>query len=28
MHPEVPETKILDNPYQCTDFRSTETHGG
>ena len=28
MHPEVPETKLLDNPYQYTDFRSAETHGG
>jgi 5-methylthioadenosine/S-adenosylhomocysteine deaminase len=28
MHPDVPETKILDNPYQYTDFRSAETHGG
>jgi 5-methylthioadenosine/S-adenosylhomocysteine deaminase len=28
MHPEIPETKILDNPYQYTDFRSAETHGG
>ena len=28
MHPEIPETKILDNPYQYTDFRSGETHGG
>jgi 5-methylthioadenosine/S-adenosylhomocysteine deaminase len=28
MHPEVPETEILDNPYQYTDFRSSETHGG
>ena len=28
MHPEVPKTKILDNPYQYTDFRSAETHGG
>ena len=24
MHPEVPETKMLDNPYQYTDF-STDT---
>ena len=28
MHPEVPETQILDNPYQYTDFSSSETHGG
>lgn len=26
MHPEVPETKILDNPYQYTDYRSSRTH--
>lgn len=26
MHPEVPETKILDNPYQYTEYRSAETH--
>lgn len=26
MNPEIPETKILDNPYQYTDFRSDETH--
>ena len=28
MHPEVPETKLIYNPYQYTDFRSAETHGG
>jgi urease alpha subunit len=28
MHPEVPETTILDNPYQYTDFSSAETRGG
>jgi 5-methylthioadenosine/S-adenosylhomocysteine deaminase len=28
MHPEVPETQILDNPYQYTDFRTAQTHGG
>ena len=27
MHPEIPETKILDNPYQYTEFRSADTHG-
>ena len=27
MHPEIPETKILDNPYQYTEFRSSATHG-
>ena len=26
MHPEVPETKILDNPYQYTEYRSADTH--
>ena len=26
MHPEVPETKILDNPYQYTEYRSDATH--
>jgi cytosine/adenosine deaminase-related metal-dependent hydrolase len=26
MNPEVPETKILDNPYQYTEYRSTTTH--
>ncbi|HET6652529.1 MAG TPA: amidohydrolase family protein [Nocardioides sp.] len=26
MHPEVPETKMLDNPYQYTEFRSSDTH--
>jgi len=28
MNPEVPETKILDNPYQYTEFRSADTHRG
>ncbi|MGH1551337.1 hypothetical protein ACRAWF_01420 [Streptomyces sp. L7] len=27
MNPDVPETKILDNPYTYTDYRSTSTHG-
>jgi cytosine/adenosine deaminase-related metal-dependent hydrolase len=27
MNPDIPETKILDNPYQYTDFRSATTHG-
>ncbi|MFF3562445.1 amidohydrolase family protein [Streptomyces sp. NPDC002574] len=27
MNPDVPETKILDNPYQYTDYRSGSTHG-
>jgi cytosine/adenosine deaminase-related metal-dependent hydrolase len=26
MNPDVPETKILDNPYTYTDFRSATTH--
>jgi cytosine/adenosine deaminase-related metal-dependent hydrolase len=26
MNPDVPETKILDNPYQYTDYRSATTH--
>jgi hypothetical protein len=26
MNPEIPETKILDNPYTYTDFRSESTH--
>jgi 5-methylthioadenosine/S-adenosylhomocysteine deaminase len=28
MHPEVPETELLDNPYQYTDFHSSETRRG
>jgi 5-methylthioadenosine/S-adenosylhomocysteine deaminase len=28
MDPDVPETKILDNPYTYTDYRSASTHGG
>jgi cytosine/adenosine deaminase-related metal-dependent hydrolase len=28
MHPEIPQTTILDNPYQYTQFRSAKTHGG
>ena len=27
MNPEVPATKILDNPYTYTDYRSGSTHG-
>jgi 5-methylthioadenosine/S-adenosylhomocysteine deaminase len=27
MNPEVPETKVLDNPYTYTDYRSASTHG-
>jgi cytosine/adenosine deaminase-related metal-dependent hydrolase len=26
MNPDVPETKILDNPYTYTDYRSAATH--
>ncbi|WP_410597540.1 amidohydrolase family protein [Amycolatopsis sp. lyj-23] len=28
MNPDVPETKVLDNPYTYTDYRSDRTHGG
>ncbi|MFF3877460.1 hypothetical protein [Streptomyces sp. NPDC001978] len=28
MNPDVPETKILDNPYTYTDYPSGSTHGG
>jgi hypothetical protein len=27
MNPDVPETKILDNPYMYTDYSSAATHG-
>jgi cytosine/adenosine deaminase-related metal-dependent hydrolase len=27
MNPDVPESKVLDNPYQYTDFASGSTHG-
>lgn len=26
MNPEIPETKILDNPYTYTEFRTADTH--
>ncbi len=26
MNPEIPETKVLDNPYMYTDFRTAATH--
>jgi 5-methylthioadenosine/S-adenosylhomocysteine deaminase len=26
MNPDVPETKILDNPYTYTGYRSASTH--
>ena len=28
MNPDVPATKILDNPYTYTDFRTASTHSG
>ncbi|MEU1180109.1 amidohydrolase family protein [Streptomyces sp. NPDC005820] len=28
MNPDIPETKVLDNPYTYTDYRSATTHGG
>jgi cytosine/adenosine deaminase-related metal-dependent hydrolase len=28
MNPDIPETKILDNPYTYTDYRSSATHSG
>ncbi|MER7922886.1 amidohydrolase family protein [Streptomyces sp. NPDC096057] len=27
MNPDVPETKVLDNPYTYTEYRSSSTHG-
>jgi hypothetical protein len=27
MDPDVPETAVLDNPYQYSDYRSSTTHG-
>jgi cytosine/adenosine deaminase-related metal-dependent hydrolase len=27
MNPQIPESKVLDNPYQYTEFRSSATHG-
>src|SRR6201994_26006 len=27
MHPEIPETKVMDNPYTYTEYRSGSTHG-
>jgi cytosine/adenosine deaminase-related metal-dependent hydrolase len=27
MSPDIPETKVMDNPYQYTDYRSGSTHG-
>ncbi|WP_326836217.1 amidohydrolase family protein [Amycolatopsis rhabdoformis] len=28
MNPDVPEAKVLDNPYTYTDYQSGSTHGG
>lgn len=28
MNPDVPETKVLDNPYTYTGYRTAATHGG
>jgi len=28
MNPDVPATKVLDNPYTYTDYASGATHGG
>lgn len=28
MNPDIPEPKILDNPYSYTDYKSASTHGG
>ena len=27
MHPDLPGTEVLDNPYQYTDYKSESTHG-
>ncbi|MEU3185382.1 amidohydrolase family protein [Streptomyces sp. NPDC006923] len=27
MNPDIPESKVLDNPYTYTDYRSASTHG-
>ncbi|MEZ0113897.1 cytosine/adenosine deaminase-related metal-dependent hydrolase [Catenulispora sp. EB89] len=27
MNPDIPQTKVLDNPYTYTDYRSAATHG-
>jgi hypothetical protein len=26
MNPDIPETKVMDNPYTYTDYRSDDTH--
>jgi cytosine/adenosine deaminase-related metal-dependent hydrolase len=28
MNPDIPETKVLDNPYTYTEYRDASTHGG
>ena len=28
MNPDIPETKVMDNPYTYTEFRTAATHGG
>jgi 5-methylthioadenosine/S-adenosylhomocysteine deaminase len=28
MNPDIPETKVLDNPYTYTEYRTAATHGG
>jgi hypothetical protein len=28
MNPDIPATKVLDNPYTYTDYASGATHGG
>ena len=28
MNPDVPKTKVLDNPYTYTTYQSDSTHGG
>jgi len=27
MNPDIPASKVLDNPYQYTDYQSESTHG-
>jgi hypothetical protein len=28
MNPDIPENKVMDNPYTYTDYRSSATHSG
>ena len=28
MNPDIPESSVMENPYQYTDYRSTDTHEG